>query len=144
MDGDVVAVPEREVTLAELEREAASAWHALPNHAVVWLTGELGTGKTTFVRALTRAAGATPARSPTYALVHEYASPAGTIVHVDCYRLRSPDEVLELDLPAVRRAARLVLIEWPERAGEHAPPPDLHLRLTHVRDPEHRGLERVV
>jgi len=131
------------MTLAELEQEAAAAWRVLPPHAVVWLTGELGTGKTTFVRAVTRAAAAAPARSPTYALVHEYASPDGPIVHVDCYRLRTPDEALDLDFPALRRAARLLLVEWPERAGEHAPPPDLHLRLCHVDDPDRRGVERV-
>jgi tRNA threonylcarbamoyladenosine biosynthesis protein TsaE len=136
-------VPERAVTLAELEAEAAEAWRALPRHGVVWLRGELGTGKTTFVRALTRAAHALPARSPTYALVHEYASPDGSIVHVDCYRLRSPDDAMDLDLPALRRSARLLVIEWPERAGDYAPPPDLHLLLAHVADPERRGLERV-
>lgn len=136
-------MPEREVSLAELEQEAAVAWRALPPHGVVWLTGDLGTGKTTFVQALARAAAARPARSPTYAFVHEYASPAGPLFHVDCYRLRSPDEAVDLDLPTLQRTARVLLIEWPERAGAYAPPPDLHLRLTHVRDPARRGLERV-
>ena len=136
-------MPERVVTLAELEAEAAQAWRTLPRHAVVWLSGELGTGKTTFVRALTRAAHAQPARSPTYALVHAYASPDGPIVHVDCYRLRTPDEAMDLDLPALRRSARLLVIEWPERAGAFAPPPDLSLRLAHVPDRERRGLERL-
>lgn len=136
-------MPDRVVTLAELEAEATAAWRTLPPHGVVWLSGELGTGKTTFVRALTRAADAQPARSPTYALVHVYASPHGPIVHVDCYRLRSPDDAMDLDLPALRRSARLLVMEWPERAGVYAPPPDLHLRLAHVPDPERRGLERV-
>jgi tRNA threonylcarbamoyladenosine biosynthesis protein TsaE len=131
------------VTLAELEAEAADAWRRLPPHGVVWLSGELGTGKTTFVRALTQAAHAQPARSPTYALVHLYASPDGPIVHVDCYRLRCPDDAMDLDLPALRRTARLLVMEWPERAGPHAPPPDLHLRLAHVPDHSRRGLERV-
>lgn len=131
------------MTLTELEAEATLLWRGAPPHAVVWLSGELGTGKTTFVQALARAAGAEPARSPTYALVHEYASAAGPIVHVDCYRLRHPDEAMDLDLPALRRAARLLVIEWPERAGPHAPAPDTHLRLGHVADPERRSLERV-
>lgn len=136
-------MPDRGVTLAELEAEAADAWRTVPRHGVVWLSGELGTGKTTFVRALTRAAHAQPARSPTYALIHEYASPDGPIVHVDCYRLRTPGDALLLDLAALRRTARLLVIEWPERAGAHAPPPDLHVRLAHVPDPERRSLERV-
>jgi tRNA threonylcarbamoyladenosine biosynthesis protein TsaE len=136
-------VPDRDVTLEELEREAAAVWATLGRHAVIWLSGELGAGKTAFVQAVTRAARAQPARSPTYALVHEYASPEGPVIHVDCYRLRTPDEALDLDLGALRRRARLLLIEWPERAGRYAPEPDLHLRLHHVPDPERRHLERV-
>jgi tRNA threonylcarbamoyladenosine biosynthesis protein TsaE len=136
-------VPDRDVTLEELEREAATAWRTLPRHGVVWLSGELGAGKTAFVQAVTRAARAQPARSPTYALVHEYASPEGPVIHVDCYRLRTPDEALDLDLAELRRHARLLLIEWPERAGRYAPVPDLHLRLHHVPDPGRRRLERV-
>ena len=136
-------MPDREVSLADLEREAADAWRTLPAHGVVWQSGELGAGKTTFVQAVTRAAHAGAARSPTYALVHEYASPDGPVIHVDCYRLRTPDEALDLDLPELRRRARLLLIEWPERAGAYAPAPDLHLRLHHVADPDRRRLERI-
>jgi tRNA threonylcarbamoyladenosine biosynthesis protein TsaE len=136
-------VPDRDVTLEELECEAAAAWHAVGAHGVIWLSGDLGAGKTAFVQAVTRAARAQPARSPTYALVHEYASPDGPVIHVDCYRLRTPDEALDLDLGALRQRARLLLIEWPERAGRYAPAPDLHLRLYHVPDPARRRLERV-
>jgi len=107
---------------------------------VVWLSGELGTGKTAFVQAVARAAGATGARSPTFALVHEYPSPAGPVIHVDCYRLRTEDEALDLDLPGLQRRARLLLVEWPERAGPYAPAPTLHLRLAHTADPERRLL----
>lgn len=134
---------DRDLTLEELEHEAGMAWRTLAPHGVIWLSGELGAGKTAFVQAVTRAAHAQPARSPTYALVHEYASPEGPVIHVDCYRLRTPDEALDLDLGELRRRARLLLIEWPERAGRYAPEPDLHLRLHHVPDPLRRRLERV-
>jgi len=136
-------VGDQTLTLDALAREGERLWRALPPHSVVWLSGELGTGKTTFVQAVTRAAGAEPARSPTYALVHEYRSPAGTIAHVDCYRLRTPDEASDLDLDGLRRRVRLVLIEWPERAGEYAPPPDAHLRFQHADRRDHRRVERV-
>ena len=93
-------VPEtREVDLAALAAEADARWRRLPARSVIWLSGDLGTGKTAFVQALARAAGAAAARSPTFALVHRYASPAGAIAHVDCYRLRAPDEALDLDFP---------------------------------------------
>jgi hypothetical protein len=69
----------------------------------VWLTGELGSGKTTFVQALSQAAAAGEAHSPTFALVHEYPSPSGLLVHVDCYRLRHADEALDLDFAGVQQ-----------------------------------------
>lgn len=134
-------MPER--SLRELEATAAGFWRALKPGGVVWLSGDLGAGKTTLVQAIARAAGAEPARSPSFALVHEYASPEGPLVHVDCYRLRRPQEALDLDLPALAARARLMLIEWPERAGPHAPKPDLHLRLAHVAQPDRRLLEEV-
>jgi tRNA threonylcarbamoyladenosine biosynthesis protein TsaE len=130
------------VSLDDLAVEAAVVWRTAPPHAVVWLCGELGAGKTTFVQAVSRAAGAAPARSPTYALVHEYASPEGVIVHVDCYRLKHPDEALDLDFRGLERRARLLLIEWPERAGRHAPPPDVRIALAHATTPDRRLLER--
>jgi tRNA threonylcarbamoyladenosine biosynthesis protein TsaE len=132
----------RTVSLEELEREAARVWRELPPGAVVWLSGELGSGKTTFVQAVARAAGGQPARSPTFSLIHEYASPEGPLVHVDCYRLRDPAEAIDLDFPGLERDARLLLVEWPERAGLYASPPDLHIRLAHADDPLERILER--
>jgi tRNA threonylcarbamoyl adenosine modification protein YjeE len=134
-------VPES-VTLHQLEEMARKVWDALPAHAVLWLSGDLGSGKTTFAQALTRAAGADAASSPTFALVHQYGSPHGPIVHADCFRLRTPDEAVDLDLDAARQAARALIVEWPERAGEHAPPPDVHLHFAHGDDPELRLVSR--
>lgn len=131
----------RVVTLAEMAAEAAVLWRELPSGSVVWLTGDLGTGKTTFVQAMAEVAGAEPARSPTFSLVHEYESPTGVIFHVDCYRLRTIDEAIDLDFPEIGRAARLLLIEWPERAGNYAPPPDVRIGFFHTGDQEERQME---
>ena len=133
----------RDVTLAQLEEYAASLWSELPAGAVVWLSGDLGAGKTTFVQAVARAAGAGEARSPTFALIHEYDSPSGLLVHADCYRLQDPDEALDLDFPGILGIARLLLIEWPEQAGRHAPPPTVHLTFQHGAEPDIRRLQRV-
>lgn len=132
-----------EYTLAELEQAAAHWWRTLKPGSVVWLSGDLGSGKTALVQALARAAGAEPALSPSFALVHEYPSPEGTLIHVDCYRLRRPEEALDLDLTALAARARLLVIEWPERAGRFAPAPDLHLRLEHVDRLDRRAVEPV-
>jgi len=131
------------VALVDLDREAAELWRSLPSGAVVWLSGEMGAGKTALAQAIARVAGAEPARSPTFALVHEYASPEGVIAHVDCYRLRDPEEARDLDLAELAARSRLTLIEWPERAGRHAPAPLMHLRLSHGPAPARRHLELV-
>jgi tRNA threonylcarbamoyladenosine biosynthesis protein TsaE len=131
------------VSLDELGAAAARLWEELAAGSVVWLSGELGAGKTTFVQAVARAARAEPARSPSFALVHEYASPHGLLVHADCYRLREPAEAIDLDFPGLMREARMLFVEWPEKAGAFAPPPDAHIQLSHADDPDRRVLERV-
>jgi len=108
---------------------------------VVWLTGELGAGKTTFVQQLVRGLGVSAhATSPTYAMVHHYEGPRGPVYHVDCYRLRHPDEAHDLDWETLA-AADVLLIEWPERAGEWAPRPTRSVALAHTANPELRRVE---
>jgi tRNA threonylcarbamoyladenosine biosynthesis protein TsaE len=122
------------LTLAELEAAAARLGAELPHGAVLWLEGPLGAGKTTFARALTAGRGiAEAATSPTYALVHHYEGPRGAAYHLDCYRLKHPDESADLDWETLA-TADLLLIEWPERAGAWAPPPTHRIRLDHAGD----------
>jgi tRNA threonylcarbamoyladenosine biosynthesis protein TsaE len=111
--------------------------------AVIGLSGELGSGKTTLVQAICRGLGARVlATSPTYALVHHYETPQGrSVYHVDCYRLKSPDEARDLGFEDMTREQAIVLVEWPERAGPWLPPLDRHLRLGHDPDPAVRVLE---
>ena len=127
----------------ELSRFGEGLGRALAAPAVIGLSGELGTGKTTLVQAICRGLGARAlATSPTYALVHHYATAAGRpVYHADCYRLRSADEARDLGFDDMVREGAIVLIEWPERAGPWAPPLDRHLHLAHDPDPAVRVLE---
>ena len=126
------------LTEAGLARLGAALAQRLPRGSVVWLEGDLGAGKTTLARALAAARGARQgATSPTFSLVHRYEASRGPVYHVDCYRLRSPDEASELDWGAMAEAD-LLLIEWPERAGAWAPPPDLRIRLDYAQDGDAR------
>ena len=105
------------------------------------LEGPEGAGKTTFVKALVRGLGSlVEATSPSYSLVHRYPGPRGPIYHVDCYRLRTPEQAADLDWEGLHRANAL-LIEWPERAGPWALPPTRKIRLEHGADPDRRWLE---
>jgi tRNA threonylcarbamoyladenosine biosynthesis protein TsaE len=99
--------------------------------AVLYLHGELGTGKTTFARGFARALGVSvPVRSPTYALLELYAAGELTLVHVDLYRLQEAAELEGLGLREWARPAHLWLIEWPQKAAGRLPQADLELNFS--------------
>ena len=108
----------------------------------VLVTGPRQSGKTTLIQAIARGLGvAGVATSPTYALVHRYQGRRGPVFHLDCYRLRPPDEAADLDWEGLLREGDAILVEWPERAGEWLPAPARRFRLHHLDDPGRRGLE---
>ena len=138
---DGAAALRRLVTEEELAAEGERIGRSLLPGAVVLLEGELGAGKTTFARAIVRGLGGSDAASsPTYTLVHHYEGRRGPVYHVDCYRLRAPDEASDLDWEALG-AADALLVEWPERGGAWIPPATHRFRLHHVDDAERRALE---
>ena len=86
---------------------------------VVLLTGQLGAGKTAFVRGLARGVGAAPddVSSPTFTLIQEYRGGRATLHHVDLYRLQAA-EVADLGLDELVSGDGIVAIEWAERWDE--------------------------
>ena len=109
---------------------------------VVFLSGELGAGKSTFARGVLRALGVQgPIKSPSYTLVETYALPEVNAVHLDLYRLIDPAELEHLGLADYHRPGFLWLIEWPERGAGRLPAPDLHFQLS-ITEQGHR-IERI-
>ena len=129
----------------ELNRFGEALGRGLTPPAVLGFSGELGTGKTTLVQAICRGLGAPgPATSPTYAFVHRYTTAAGApVYHVDCYRLRAPDEARDLGFGDMTREGAIVLIEWPERAGPWAPSLERHFRLSYGEEADIREVEEI-
>lgn len=119
------------------ERLGAALARALSPRAglVVFLEGDLGAGKTTFARGWLRALGAEgPIRSPTYTLVEPYRLAGHDILHMDLYRLRSPDELEGLGLDDHDPKHSWWLVEWPRQGGVRMPPPDLRVVLQMADD----------
>lgn len=90
---------------------------------IICLFGDLGTGKTVFVKGVASAFGIEnySVKSPTYTLVREYPHKKGMIVHVDLYRLNEPDEVLFKQLNEYAgNKNNLILIEWAEKLSKDA------------------------
>lgn len=120
-------------TAAAGARLAAAAVSQLPAGRAlrVYLTGDLGAGKTTFVRGFLRELGVRGhVRSPSYTLVEMYPVNAVTAVHVDLYRVSEGTGADALGLRDYDRAGHIWLIEWPER-GAGLPPPDIRVELGH-------------
>jgi tRNA threonylcarbamoyladenosine biosynthesis protein TsaE len=135
-----VSVPGEFVTASEAETSALGEQIALGLHAgdVVLLYGELGAGKTAFVRGLARGLGA-PAddvSSPTFTLVQEYSGGRLPLQHVDLYRL-APVEVNDLGLDEMIGGDAVVAIEWPERWPDR-PADALEVRILYKSDTSRR------
>ena len=109
-----------EVVESASEAETAAAGQRLGETlrpgAVVLLTGQLGAGKTAFVRGLALGLGASPdeVSSPTFTLIQEYRGGRSTLHHVDLYRLQ-PAEIDDLGLDELMSGDDIVAIEWAER-----------------------------
>ena len=116
---------------AETEQVAASLAARLAPGDVVTVSGELGTGKTTFVRGACRALGVeSPVTSPTYTIGHRYHGREGEVSHLDLYRFRDVSAAEWGDLEPYFEDA-IVFVEWPE-AGEGAlPRPRFAVRLAY-------------
>jgi tRNA threonylcarbamoyladenosine biosynthesis protein TsaE len=103
---------------------------------VVTISGELGTGKTTFVRGACRALGVTqPVTSPTYTVGHRYDG----ISHLDLYRFVGVSAAEWGDLEPYFDGA-IAFVEWPEAGEKALPAPRVRVRIRHV-DETHRAID---
>jgi tRNA threonylcarbamoyladenosine biosynthesis protein TsaE len=127
---------EPEITHSEEETAAAGErlGATLTAGDVVLLFGDLGAGKTAFVRGIARGVGATAddVSSPTFTIVQQYSGSGPTLYHVDLYRL-NPDEVDDLGLDDLVSGDGVVAIEWAER-WRGRPDDVVEVRLQEVGD----------
>jgi tRNA threonylcarbamoyladenosine biosynthesis protein TsaE len=130
------------MTRAELVAWGESFGRAATAPLVVALAGDLGAGKTTLAQAICAGYGVTePVTSPTFALVHRYDAPRSPVYHLDLYRLDRPSDLINIGWDEIAASHALVIVEWPERAGDLIPPQHVPIDLEHVpSDPERRVL----
>ena len=132
---------QRIVTATEADTAAVGRRLAptLPPGTIVLLEGDLGAGKTAFVRGMAEGLGVDPSdvSSPTFTIVQEYRGPSVTLQHVDLYRL-SPVEVADLALEDLLDDRTVMAIEWPEHLPR--PPGGAVVRVTLSHAPDSRIL----
>lgn len=111
---------------------------------VIALGGDLGVGKTEFARAFIRALTDPEEEvpSPTFTLVQTYEGQSGEIWHFDLYRIKTPEEVLELGIEEAIHSA-ITLVEWPEKMGQFLPRGRLDIILTITKGRNHRQAELI-
>lgn len=109
-------------SIDELKALAEKILEHAEERKVFIFNGDLGTGKTTFIKEICRLLKVSEeTSSPTYSIVNEYLSPTGKVYHIDLYRLKNIDEAYEVGLEDYLYSDNYCFIEWPEIAEELLP-----------------------
>ena len=121
-------------------RLASELAETLEPGAVVALAGDLGAGKTHFVKGLAEGLGYAPkeVRSPTFTIVQVHEGEHMPLYHFDAYRVGSPDEFVNLGFEEYVHGDGVTVVEWPGRVDELLPDDTIWLTITHVSPSERR------
>lgn len=122
------------VSLNELSLTVKSFLADFSSSRIFAFHGELGAGKTTFIKALCAELGVNDAMSsPSFSLVNEYHDANGKpIYHFDLYRLKSPEEAFDIGMEEYLYSGNYCFVEWPERAEELLPEETVHVKITAI------------
>ena len=124
--------------LDELDKVAGQILDKYPKKRLFAISGPMGAGKTTFIQALCRKLKVKDTvTSPTFSIVNEYLTKAGEpVYHFDLYRLRKPEEMLDIGYEDYFYSGKYCFIEWPQVSADLIP--DDSLYITIVVDDESR------
>ena len=117
---------------------------SIEQNLVIYLSGDLGSGKTTFTKGLIRGLGFDGlVTSPTFSLVDRIETELFLILHIDLYRLERAEEIIELELheePNYKKPS-IMIIEWPEKGHHLILPPDVEISFDTTKIKNERKIE---
>ncbi len=118
--------------ISEIHKVATTFALTIDTHKIIAFHGEMGAGKTTFIKALCKVIGInSDVSSPTFAIVNEYESEKyNTVYHFDFYRLDKESEVLDIGFEEYINSDCPLFIEWPDIAKNFLPENTLHVFIT--------------
>ena len=104
-------------TLPEIDDLARVFWESFPDKKIYAFKGNMGAGKTSFIRALCSAKNVNETvGSPTFSIINEYSFTGGIIYHLDLYRLKDEEEAIRAGVEDCLYSGEICLVEWPDRA----------------------------
>jgi tRNA threonylcarbamoyladenosine biosynthesis protein TsaE len=130
-----VAPHDQFLTRAELVAWGEALGRTLAVPSLLALSGDLGAGKTTLAQAICRGVGIEKdVTSPTFSLVNLYEVSGRTLYHLDLYRIDNPVDLTNLGWDEIVNSDSIVIVEWPEHAGDRFPADAMRVLLEHVVD----------
>jgi tRNA threonylcarbamoyladenosine biosynthesis protein TsaE len=120
-----------QVSLEKLSQVTREIWELIGENSFISLSAEMGSGKTTIVRSLLKQAQIDHFEgSPTFAIVQHYISPTKhKIYHLDCYRIETENELINLGLHELFDSPGYFFVEWPEKITSLIPIPHFTLYI---------------
>ncbi len=127
-------------TLTNIKKIAQKFVSLIHNYTVIAFSGELGSGKTTFINEVCKELGVTEVvSSPTFALIQEYRSRSNRIIyHIDLYRIKGTEEAMDAGIEDCIMSNELCFVEWPEKAPELFPDRTVYASLLIISDHERK------
>lgn len=127
---------QRNFTITEIDKIAEDCIPYLEGYNIIAFHGNMGVGKTTFIKSLCRVLGVTnPISSPTYSIINQYETGVGKIIyHMDWYRLKDENEAVDVGVVDTLDSGELCFIEWPEKAENLLSEDVLHITIKIIND----------
>ena len=130
-----ICIMETIFELSRIQFVAADICKLVPGKKVVAFSGEMGSGKTTLIKAICNELQVKDVvSSPTFSIVNEYESNAGTIYHLDLYRLNGTIEAVQAGVEECLYSGNICFVEWPEKALSLLPENVLHIRIYTINE----------